>query len=66
MKTLISFDFNNMKETIKIGKKTTTQDLGSSFLKLLSLNVDELEQKYLHKTDFTNIAEIEHLYKDLS
>ena len=66
MKTLISFDFNNMKETIKIGKKSTTQDLGSSFLKVLSLDVDKLEQKYLHKTDFTNIAEIEHLYKALS
>lgn len=66
MKALVSFDFVNMKETIKIGKKVLQADVCSSFLNILSLDINYIENEIIKKTDFNNLDDVKKAYKKVN
>lgn len=65
MKALISFDLTKMKETIKIGKKTLRTDVCSSFLNILSLDINYIE-RIIKKTNFNNLDDVKKAYKEVN
>lgn len=63
MEALISFDFVEMKENIKIGNKKIESNICSAFLDILSLDTNYIENEIIKKTNFDNINEIKKAYK---
>lgn len=63
MKASISFDFKEMKEHIKIGKKDINSNLCSTFLDILSIDTDYINNEIIKKIDFNNPNDIKNAYK---
>lgn len=63
MEALISFDFTKMKEHIKIGNKNIDSNICSTFLDVLSLDTDYIENEIIKKTNFNDINEVKKAYK---
>lgn len=63
MNAQISFNFSEMKEYIKLGKNQFSASICSSFLDILSLDIDFIRKEFINKTDFNNFDEIKKTYK---
>lgn len=63
MKASISFDFKEMKEHIKFGKKDINSNICSTFLDILSIDTDYINNEIIRKIDFSNPDDIKNAYK---
>ena len=63
MKASISFDFKEMKEHIKFGKKDINSNICSTFLDILSIDTDYINNEIIKKIDFSNPDNIKNAYK---
>ncbi|MDO4282256.1 MAG: DUF6076 domain-containing protein [Clostridia bacterium] len=63
MEALISFDFAKMKEYIKIGNKSNELSICSSFIDVLSLDTDYIENEIIKKTNFNDMNDVKKAYK---
>ena len=66
MKALLSFDFVNMRENIKIGTKEQNGYLCSSFINILSLDTNYIKNEIIKKTNFNNFNDIKKAYKKVN
>lgn len=63
MKASISFDFKEMKESIKFGKKNINSNIGSTFLDILSIDTEYINNEIIKKINFNNTEDIKNAYK---
>lgn len=66
MNAEISFNFTDMKEYIKIGKKNIKTPIGSTFLDILSLDTNYIKKEIIDKTNFNDFLEIKKAYKKVN
>lgn len=63
MKSTICFNFTKMQENIKLGKKSINSNICSTFLDVLSLDTDYIENEIIKKTDFNDLTEVKNAYR---
>lgn len=65
MQAIISFNFSDMKEILKFKNQEITDNVCSSFMNLLSINTNYIENKIIKKINFSNLNSIKEAYNKI-